>query len=498
MCNQQESEKEGIRVLTLLLTYLLQVIKRQHQFILLLLVQLADIFDHSRLPKADKPIFKRFNQFQVDDKLPLLAADIGPEPLNFEQLLDEHMIKTGRELKPIRRRADAVIRFQDQTCPRCSAPSDYLYANNGKGNQLKCKVCAFRFQNGDAKKSKEVVLRCPYCNNRLGLHHHRSNFDVLYCGNDQCPYRLDQIAHFSATELKQFAAQPSSFKVRYTFRNFKFELKGLAPESPLQTKVDLSKIQASPEVLGLVLTYHINYGLSARRTAALMYDVHGVKLSHQTIHNYEQAVATIIRPFWANYPYQLSNQLVGDETYVKVKGKWNYIFYFYDAKHKLILADYITPQRTTESAVIAINQVLQKMTVVPDNLQFVVDANPIYQVAQIYFAQHGINFKIKQVVGWTNKDPITTEYRFLKQTIERLNRSFKGNYRASTGFGSPTGSASYTALYSAAYNFLRPHEALDYQVPVSLPELQDKPRMYDKWLALIDLAQKQLPTAQPA
>lgn len=90
------------------------------------------------------------------------------------------------------------------------------------------------------------------------------------------------------------------------------------------------------------------------------------------------------------------------------------------------------------------------------------------------------------------------ECRHQKQTIERLNRSFKGNYRASTGFGSPTGSASYTALYSAAYNFLRPHEALDYQVPVSLPELQDKPRMYDKWLALIDLAPKQLPTAQPA
>ncbi|OIM58011.1 hypothetical protein ATX84_10610, partial [Oenococcus oeni] len=37
-------------------------------------------------PAADKPVFKRFNQFQVDDKLPILAADIGPEPLDFEQL----------------------------------------------------------------------------------------------------------------------------------------------------------------------------------------------------------------------------------------------------------------------------------------------------------------------------------------------------------------------------------------------------------------------------
>lgn len=496
MYHQQEfPEERKIRVHTPLLTYLLQIIKRQRFFILLLLAQLANIFDHSRLPAADKPVFKRFNQFQVDDKLPILAADIGPEPLDFEQLLITYMTETGRELKPIRRRQGTEITFQDQTCPRCSAPSAYLYANNGKGNQLKCKVCAYSFQNGNAEKNKAVVLRCPYCHSRLDLHHRRSNFDVLRCPNDKCVFRLRQIAKFSPTELAQFTVQPSSFKVRYTFRNFKFDLSGLASESPIQTKVDLSKIQASPEVLGLVLTYHINYGLSARRTAALMYDVHGVKLSHQTIHNYELAVAAIIRPFWANYPYQLSDQLVGDETYVKVKGKWYYIFYFYDAKRKLILADYITPQRTTESAVIAINQVLQKMPKIPVDLQFVVDANPIYQVAQIYFAQHDINFEIKQVVGLTNKDPITREYRFLKQTIERLNRSFKTNYRASTGFGSVTGSASYTALYSAAYNFLRPHEALGYQVPVALPELADKPRMYDKWLALITLAQDNLPRA---
>ncbi|MHA5106035.1 hypothetical protein R5R51_08130, partial [Oenococcus oeni] len=83
--HQQEfPEERKIRVHTPLLTYLLQIIKRQRFFILLLLAQLANIFVHSRLPAADKPVFKRFNQFQVDDKLPILAADIGPEPLDFE------------------------------------------------------------------------------------------------------------------------------------------------------------------------------------------------------------------------------------------------------------------------------------------------------------------------------------------------------------------------------------------------------------------------------
>ena len=481
-------------MLTLLISYLLQIIKFQNQLILVLLAQLAEIFDHSRAPRLDRPVFKRFNQFQVDAKLPILAADIGPDPLDFQQLIAEHQAKTGKLIKPIRRKSGTSIDFGDQTCPRCSAPSDYLYANNGKGNQLKCKVCAFAFQKGNAEKNKTVVLRCPYCQSRLSINHRRVKFDVWLCHNDKCPHRLKAITKLSPAELARFSEQPSAFKVRYTYRSYHFDLKGLATESPIQAPVDLSKIHASPEVLGLVLTYHINYGLSARSTASIMYDVHGVKISHQTIHNYEMAVAAVVRPFWANYPYKLSDQLVGDETYVRVKGKWNYIFYFYDAKHKLILADYITPKRTVESAAIAINQVLQKMPEIPENLTLVVDANPIYQVAQLYFAQQGIKFEIKQVIGLENKDETSREYRYLKQIIERLNRSYKEKYRSTTGFGSATGSASYTALYSASYNFLRPHSALHYQVPVKLPELQEYERMPDKWLALIDLAQSQLPS----
>lgn len=478
---------------TPLIAYLVLIIKRQRQIILILLAQLAEIFDHSRLPSADKPVFKRFNQFQVDEKVPLLQADIGSEALDYQQLIAESLEKNGKPILPVRRRKP--ISFAAQDCPRCSAPQDYLYANNGAGGQLRCKVCQFKFQDGHAEKNKTVALRCPYCQNRLSIHNRRTKFDVWCCYNDKCAFRLGAIASMSPAEVADFNVHPTAHKVRYTWRTYNFELKGIAPESPIQAPVDLDRIQASPEVLGLVLTYHINYGLSARRTAAIMYDIHGVKISHQTIHNYEMAVAAVVRPFWANYPYALSDQIVGDETYVRVKGKWHYIFYFYDAKCKLILADYVTPNRTTESAVIAINQVLQKMPQIPEKLNFVVDANPIYQVAQIYFAQQGIKFGIHQVVGLENKDEISREYRFLKQTIERLNRSYKENYRSSTGFGSATGSASYTALYSAAYNFLRPHEALHYRIPVELPQLKPFERMPDKWLALIELAQSQLPTA---
>jgi hypothetical protein len=142
--------------------------------------------------------------------------------------------------------------------------------------------------------------------------------------------------------------------------------------------------------------------------------------------------------------------------------------------------------------------VLQKFKTIPEELMFVVDGNPIYILAQHFFAQHGIHFDIHKVIGLTNDDPVSEEYRPLKQIIERLNRTFKGNYRPTTGFGSQEGSVSFVTLFAAYFNFLRPHSALENQVPVVIPELQKMPNMPERWTKLISLAQDFLAEQQSA
>src|SRR5690625_6816242 len=117
----------------------------------------------------------------------------------------------------------------------------------------------------------------------------------------------------------------------------------------------------------------------------------------------------------------------------------------------------------------------------------VVDGYPIYILAQHYFAQHGIHFDIHKVIGLTNDDPVSKEHRPLKQIIERLNRTFKGNYRATTGFGSQTGSVSYVTLFVAYFKFLRPHASLENKAPVVIPELEKQPHMPARWTKLIEL-----------
>mgnify|MGYP001945286681 CR=1 FL=1 len=206
----------------------------------------------------------------------------------------------------------------------------------------------------------------------------------------------------SADEKKRFKQDPQTFKVRYIFREFHLDFDPLAKETPVKPKVDLSRIYVSTHTLGLILTYYVNYGLSARKTAALMFDVHSVKISHQTILNYANSVALIAKPFIDHYPYELSNSFCGDETYIRVGGRWHYLFFFFDAVKKIILSYPVSPNRDTPSAIKALGDVLKKFKEIPRDLMFVVDGNPIYILAQHYFAQHDIHFDVHKVIGLTN------------------------------------------------------------------------------------------------
>lgn len=245
-------------------------------------------------------------------------------------------------------------------------------------------------------------------------------------------------------------------------------------------------------VLGLILTYHVKYGLSARKTAAIMQDIHGVPISRQTILNDANSVDLVLKPFVDHYPYELSDQFCGDETYIRVNGKWHYLFFFFDAVKKIILSYPVSENRDTAAAIRAIDEVLLKLKEIPENLTFVVDGNPIYLLPQLFIAQHDILFDVKQVIGLTNEDPVSAEFRPLKQIIERLNRTFKGNYLATNGFGSNEWSVAFVTLFVAYFNFLRPHASLEGKVPVVIPELKGLPNMPVRWTKLIELAQQWL------
>ena len=102
----------------------------------------------------------------------------------------------------------------------------------------------------------------------------------------------------------------------------------------------------------------------------------------------------------------LTSSICGDETYIKVNGKWHYFFIIDTLKGYY---HHVSPNRDTIAAIKA-NMILQIQGDSRD-LNMVFDGNPIYLLAQHFFAIHGIHFDVTQVIGLTNDDPVSAEHR---------------------------------------------------------------------------------------
>ena len=463
-------------------TYLLVLVQFQSQIINILCVLL---FGKSYTPKPETCTDKKYQKLSVDT-LPIFGEPPIKQLWQYTVLLENYRQKHGKELRPVKRRPGSSVPAE-AVCPYCGAPHDYIYDNNGGRGAFWCKVCNSKF--AIRKPSKDDEPYCPFCYSKLSLAKKRKDFDVYRCGDPDCPYRKKKLSAMTPEQKTIYKHSPHLFKLRFFYRKFHFKFSPLSKANEYVPIVDLPNITASSHVLGLILTYRINYALPLRKTAAIMFDIHGVKVSHQTIANYCNSVAPRVKPFVDHFPYELSDSQCGDETYIKIMGRWHYIFFFFDAVKKIILSYRVRKYRDYQSAILAINDVLVKFKEIPKNLNLITDGNPIYLLAQQWFAQHGIHFDITQVIGLTNKDAVSAEFRPIKQIIERLNRTFKANYKPTTGYGADLGAISSVTLFVAYFNFLRPHSKLEDKVPVLIPELDKLPNMPAKWIKLIQMSE---------
>lgn len=334
-----------------------------------------------------------------------------------KHLLEQYLEKHGKPLKPVNRRSK-FLPPPGTVCPICGAPCEYVYDNSGGRGQLACKVCKSTFYPGKDYLDK-LILKCPHCGKSLQKKRGRKQFFVYTCSNKCCPFYIRNLTPMSKHEKADFEKNPYKYKLHYYYRVFDIDINSLKEMPQKPSVADLSRIRNPKYVLGLALTYHINYGLSTRQTSSVLWGIHNFKISHQTVANYASSAGRVIKPFVDNYPYELSNtvSMCGDETYIKVLGKKHYVFFIMDAIKKIITSYSIFLNRDGVSAIKAIYLTLLKFKKLPENLSLIFDGNPIYILAQRFFAQHGIYFDVKQVIGLTNKDEVSKEYRWLKQVL---------------------------------------------------------------------------------
>jgi len=162
-----------------------------------------------------------------------------------------------------------------------------------------------------------------------------------------------------------------------------------------------------------------------------------------------------------------------------------------DALKKSILGYRVSGTRDVGPCILAMRMAFAKFKQFPGKaLRFVADGFSAYILAQQQFSLNNMDFDLTQVIGLTNDDPVSAEFRWLKEIIERLNRTFKFSYQVTNGYGSNEGSDTHVSLFVAYYNFLRPHSYTYWEPLNSIPELEKVPNMPAKWQKMIELSQQ--------
>ena len=75
--------------------------------------------------------------------------------------------------------------------------------------------------------------------------------------------------------------------------------------------------------------YYLRYNLSYREVQEILYD-RGINVSHTTIYRWVQEYGKLLYQIWKR-KIKILLFMEMDETYIKIKGKWHYLYRAIDA-----------------------------------------------------------------------------------------------------------------------------------------------------------------------
>ena len=465
--------------------YLLQIILFLFKFICKFIPLRQFAFDDSHSPEYQK--------FKIDKPPRIVKHEVW----HYSDYIPYIKARYGVDIRPVNRRKPCNIP-DDTVCPCCNAPKEYLYKNNGSKGQLFCKVCLNKFSPEESRFTKLLSLRCPYCNHILVPKKNRKHFTVHKCVNKKCSYYLQNLKKVKKQDLDEPYGK-NKYKLHYLYREFNIDFFKMDISSLPKNASSLRFRKQSAHIMGLCLTYHVNLGLSLRKTAQALRDIHNIRISHTMVANYAKAAALLVKPFTDNFNYPKSDTFVADETYIKVKGVKGYLWLIMDAVSRSIIGYRVSDNRGVGSCILAMRMAFKNIVKLPKTFKFIADGYPAYPLAAQQFAlnkDNPLNFDITQVIGLTNDDAVSKEFRPFKQMIERLNRTFKASYRCTCGYDNFDGSNYAVALWVCYYNFLRPHKFNSYRILNKVDMLESADTMPGKWQLLIYLGQKTVANIQ--
>jgi hypothetical protein len=173
-----------------------------------------------------------------------------------------------------------------------------------------------------------------------------------------------------------------------------------------------------------------------------------------------------------------------------------------DALKRSIIGYRVSADRGVAHCIFAMRMAFNGLKNLPEKFRFIADGYAAYPLAAQQFALNKDNplfFDVTQVIGLTNSDTVSKEFRHFKQIVECLNRSFKASYRPSCGYDNFNGANFDLVLWVAYYYFLRPHYSFGrWQTLNHVHLLSTADNMPAKWQFLLLLGQNLISVLNPA
>jgi putative transposase len=216
----------------------------------------------------------------------------------------------------------------------------------------------------------------------------------------------------------------------------------------------LNRTQYPSDVIALVILWRLRYKLSLRDLSE-MFLVRGIVFSHEAVRDWEAKLTpTLAGDLRRRRKGKVGRSWHVDETYLKVRGRWHYLYRAIDSSGTLV--DVMLSERRDRAAAKAFFRSARTVTgVAPDRVT--TDGHDSYPRAIRTALGKGVRHRIS---------------RYKNNGLEQDHRGIEGRYRPMRGFKSTVSAGRFCRAHDELRGFLRLRSSHRRHVPADQRRLR--------------------------